>query len=324
MTAIAATAVLNYLAATVPPSLYRNGAVRTRRDADGNDAGTEGLVVGKQTVPILDARAQPSDEAPTLEANGFEIRQRPLVAGSVDFLDHDAVVDRYYDECAEIVREVSGAAHVQAFDHNVRSASGKAAQQRVAGGQEVQNPLHFVHGDYTLRSAPERLAQLARAPGGNDTFARRLAPGTTLIDPAVAQAAIAGEVRFAIINVWRNIADEPLTTRPLALCDGRSVEPDDLVVFEIHYADRIGENYFARHAPRHRWFTYPGLTRDEPLLIKQWDSAGALARSAGEASDAGGDGPATFSFHSAFKDPGTPADAPDRWSIEVRCMALYA
>ena len=34
-------------------------------------------------------------------------------------------------------------------------------------------------------------------------------------------------------------------THPLALCDAQTVEPDDLVVFEIHYADRVGENYFA-------------------------------------------------------------------------------
>lgn len=115
----------------------------------------------------------------------------------------------------------------------------------------------------------------------------------------------------------------PIATRPLALCDGRSVDPDDLVVFEIHYADRVGENYFARAAPRHRWFTFPGLTRDEPLLIKQWDSAGTLARTRGAQGDGSADGPCTFSFHSAFKDPATPADAPDRWSIEVRCMAIY-
>ena len=35
------------------------------------------------------------------------------------------------------------------------------------------------------------------------------------------------------------------------------------------------------------------------------------------------DAPCTFSFHSAFEDPMTAPDAPDRWSIEVRCVALY-
>ena len=66
------------------------------------------------------------------------------------------------------------------------------------------------------------------------------------------------------------------------------------------------------------------MTRDEALLIKQWDSAGEMARSKGARADAeGADLSSTFSFHSAFKDPATPPDAPDRWSIEVRCAVLY-
>ena len=66
------------------------------------------------------------------------------------------------------------------------------------------------------------------------------------------------------------------------------------------------------------------LRRDEALLIKQRDTAGPLASSGGAKSD-GDDSQAacTFSFHSAFEDPMTPADAPERWSIEVRCVALY-
>ena len=49
-----------------------------------------------------------------------------------------------------------------------------------------------------------------------------------------------------------------------------------------------------------------------------------MARSNGAKPDASDpDEPCTFSFHSAFEDPSTPPDAPERWSIEVRCVALY-
>jgi hypothetical protein len=66
------------------------------------------------------------------------------------------------------------------------------------------------------------------------------------------------------------------------------------------------------------------MTRDEPMLLKQWDSDGGLARSGGEESDASSPGgPCTFSFHSAFDDVLAPDDAPDRWSIEVRCIVIY-
>jgi hypothetical protein len=175
-----------------------------------------------------------------------------------------------------------------------------------------------------LTSAPQRLRDLTRPPTGNDTLRTVLAEGHSLLDPDAVDQAIASG-RFAIINLWRNIAAEPVATQPLALCDAVSVRPEHLVVFEIHYADRIGENYFAKHDDGHRWYFYPGLTRNEALLIKQWDSAGRLARSKGAQpdADAANGEPCTFSFHSAFEDPATPPDAPERWSIEVRCVALY-
>jgi hypothetical protein len=49
-----------------------------------------------------------------------------------------------------------------------------------------------------------------------------------------------------------------------------------------------------------------------------------LARSQGAKGDASNpQAPCTFSFHTAFEDPSTPPDAPDRWSIETRCFVLY-
>ncbi len=323
-TASATEGRFNYLAASVASSLHRNGAVLSRRDADGSDAAVEGVVLDERSMVVHDARQLGGAERRTCERHGFELATRPLARADLDFFHHREVAEDYYPDCARFVREATGAAHVFAFDHNIRSATGKESQRRIEGGQQVQGPAHLVHGDYTLRSAPERLQQLAKPPSGNDTLRSLLPPGRSLVDPEVAGPALAGDTRFAIINVWRNIAQEPVATHPLALCDGTSVQPDDLVVFEIHYQDRIGENYFAKHAAGHAWYTYPAMTRDEALLIKQWDSAGTLARSDGARAD--GDDPAapcTFSFHSAFEDPATPPDAPERWSIEVRCIAVY-
>ena len=313
----------NYLQACVESSLFRNGKVLTRRDADGSDAGMQGVLLEPREMVIHNARRLAGAEQCTLGRNGFELRARALSHEGVDFLDQNAVVHEYYPRCAEIVQEATGA-RAFAFDHNVRSASGKQKQQRIAGGQQVQGPAHIVHGDYTLTSAPQRLRDLTRPPTGNDTLRHILAQDRPLIPPELAAPALEGARRFAIINVWRSIAREPVVTHPLALCDSQSVEPDQLVVFEIHYRDRIGENYFAKYSPRQQWFYYPGMTGEEVLLIKQWDSAGTLSQSRGAAADATGrSAPCTFSFHSAFEDRSTPPDAPDRWSIEVRCMVLY-
>ncbi len=313
----------SYMTAASRPSLFRNGKVLTRRDRDGSDADWDGVNLEARQMPIHDARRLQGSERCTLAHNGFEMLTRPLANPDIDFFDLDQVVRGYYPQCAELVREASGASQVVAFDHNVRSAVGKQSKRRIQGGQQVQGPAHVVHGDYTLTSAPQRLHDLTRPPTANDTLRKYLSEGETLLDKGAVEQAIESG-RFAIINVWRNIAHEPVATDPMALCDAASVRPDDLVVFEIHYSDRIGENYFAKHSDDHQWYTYPALTRDEALLIKQWDSAGEMARSNGAKADVvAPDSPCTFSFHSAFEDPAVPPDAPDRWSLEVRCAALY-
>ena len=317
------TGIFTYLNASTHSSLYRNGEVLTRRDADGSDSDWQGVNREQRDMAVHNARQLQGKDRRTIIANGFELLTRPLPDGKLDFFDQEQVVRKYYGHCAGLVQEYTGA-RAFAFDHNVRSASGKKTQKRIAGGQQVQGPAHMVHGDYTLTSAPQRLRDLTKPPTSNDTLRAFLGEGHALIEPEMAQRALGRGGRFAIINVWRNIADEPVATHPLALCDAHTVEPEDLVVFEIHYQDRIGENYFAKHSTRHRWFYYPQVTRDEALLIKQWDSDGQIARSKGADGDASDmQAPCTFSFHSAFEDPATPPDAPDRWSIEVRCMVVY-
>jgi hypothetical protein len=317
------TGIFKYLNQSAVSSLYRNGKVFTKRDADGSDAGWQGVDLEERRMKVHNARALEGKDQCTVVANGFELLARPVDDRNIDFFDHEQVIRKYYQQCADIVREATGA-HAFAFDHNVRSATGKKSQRRIAGGQQVQGPAHVVHGDYTLTSAPQRLRDLTKPPTSNDTLRAVLGEGHSLIEPKMAGKALENGGRFAIINVWRNIATEPVATNPLALCDAHTVEPEDLVVFEIHYQDRIGENYFAKHSPRHHWYYYPHITHEEALLIKQWDSEGKLARSKGAQGDATDpQAPCTFSFHSAFEDPATPPDAPDRWSIEVRCMVLY-
>jgi len=234
----------SYLDKKTAPSLHRNGKVLTRRDQDGSDAKWTGVNLVPTAMPVHDARSLNGTDRRSLARNGFELLTQAFDGSPIDFLDNDQVVSSYYPHCADIVREATGASVVMAFDHNIRSAAGKQSKQRIQGGQQVQGPAHVVHGDYTLTSAPERLRKLAEPPGSNDTWRSASAPNDSLLDPEQVQRALSGG-RFQIINLWRNIADTPVARNPMALCDGRTVQLNDLVVFEIHYADRIGENYLA-------------------------------------------------------------------------------
>ena len=312
-------ASFNYIDRATQSSLRRNGKVFLRRDGDGSDSGIQGFTQIRFDADVVDARQL--RERPTLERHGFELLEQPLADPALDFYDQQQVLRHYYPACVRLIERHTGA-RAFAFDHNVRSMRGKTTQRRIVGGQQVQEPIHMVHGDYTLTSGPQRLRDLARPPAGNDTLRAILGPGESLIAPELLDRALSGGGRFGIVNVWRNIAPEPVAVHPLAVCDNRSIDPADLVVFEIHYGDRIGENYFIKPSPAHRWHYYPGMTRDEALLFKQWDSAGTLARSDGRHGD-DADATTTFTLHSAFDDPASPADAPDRQSIEVRCVVIY-
>ena len=128
--------IFNYMSASTKPSLFRNGQVMIRRDPGGNTTHNEGFDLEAHTLSVLNARLMDLDTQPTCEKNGFELLLRPLNDEAVDFTDHEQVVQNYYGQCAAIVEQSTGA-RAYAFDHNVRSASGKKDNQRITGGQNV-------------------------------------------------------------------------------------------------------------------------------------------------------------------------------------------
>jgi hypothetical protein len=93
------------------------------------------------------------------------------------------------------------------------------------------------------------------------------------------------------------------------LADARSVDPEDLLVAERRYPNRVGQTYRLKYNPRHRWFYFPRMRRDEALVFKVYDSAK--------------DGRARFTPHTSFQDVSTRPDAPPRQSIEARALAFF-
>ena len=68
----------------------------------------------------------------------------------------------------------------------------------------------------------------------------------------------------------------PVQQFPLAVCAADSLKyPEDFVVFEIQYKDRIGENWFIRDSVdskdnhHQKWFYYPRMKKNEALIFKQ-------------------------------------------------------
>jgi len=245
------------------------------------DAPTDGVYANQaqddvRTVPVRDAR--PILPTLSLDVQGFAVLQG--ASALADFSDAKRVRDVYYPEVEELVREAAGAVHVIAFDHNVRH--GDAGQH--PDGRGIRGPAKRVHNDYTLASGPRRARELLPPEQADELLKRR----------------------FAIINLWRPI--RPVEEAPLAICDARSIRPDDFVATDLKYQSRTGEIYSVNYNPAHRWFYLPRMRADEALLLKCYDSATDVAR---------------FTAHGAFDDPTSPPDARPRESIEVRTLALF-
>jgi hypothetical protein len=88
------------------------------------------------------------------------------------------------------------------------------------------------------------------------------------------------EMKHENISGWHSkfwITDKgPVQQFPLAVCAADSLKyPEDFVVFEIQYKDRIGENWFIRDSVdskdnhHQKWFYYPRMKKNEALIFKQ-------------------------------------------------------
>lgn len=305
------TAPMTYQGQGVVRSLVATGKVKTHRDTTGSDDSYIGCDFVKCDVQVMNGRGGNL----TLDDHGFMLTDHAIE--HVNYFNEEEILKQYYPKCCDLVKRMTGCEKVFAFDHNLRSKSLNATGSKINGGSVVQGPAFVVHNDYSLTSAPRRVRDLAQPPKINDSL-RKLLGETPLIDPNEVEDLLKG--RWAIINVWRNIKTTPVKKLPLGMCQGPSVPMEDIITFEIHYADRVGENYFAAHSPSHKWVYFPEMTRDEAILLKCWDSAGAAFTSADWKGDKVA---ATFSFHSAFEDPSSDPGADDRESLEVRTVAFF-
>jgi hypothetical protein len=234
--------------------------------------------IDARTVTIHDARRV---SGLRLDVSGFElINHRSTLTEWASFRDNERVQTIDYPEVQAALKAHTAADKVLLFDHTLRDSGAEP------GRAALREPVLRVHDDQTPSSAPNRVR-------------KHLPP---------AEAARRLERRFAIINFWRPVAGPVLRT-PLAVCDARTIAPEDLLPSDLVYPDWTGETYAVAFNAAHRWYWHPRQTPTEATLIKVHDSAT--------------DGRARLSAHTAFDDPTSAADAPPRRSIEIRALVFW-
>src|SRR2546428_13054670 len=98
---------LNYLDSSVPSSLYRNGKMLLRRNADGSDSELEGVVFDERQVTVRNARLLEGDQRRTVEKTGFELVFRPLAHPDLAFPDTQASFHKNYPQFDLWVQELT-------------------------------------------------------------------------------------------------------------------------------------------------------------------------------------------------------------------------
>ena len=266
------------------------------------------LVEEKRTVHNIRGR----EDDFSMENCGFAICKEPTAQKF--FTDERAIREHYYAEVEGMLKKkLTGVKKVVIFDHTIRRRVRDAPRQ----------PVQQVHVDQTPSAAEVRV--------------RRHVPAN--------EAELLLKGRHQIINVWRPI-ENPASDFPLAVIDWRTTDPADLKAVDLLYPRRDytdshedddrgkeklpdpdsylstdgyevkGETFHVVANEKHQFYYVKDMVPDEVMLFKSFDSRG-------EGMSGGIPGVAVGVPHTAFEDPETPADAPGRQSIEVRCLVFY-
>jgi hypothetical protein len=213
-----------------------------------------------------------------LAKSGFTLVESPSKVAN--FWDPEEVHRVYYPEIQALVKKLNGAEKVICFGEIVRSDD-----PATADGGKPSYSAHVDYGDFTTR-------EFATNELGEE------------------EAAFWLKRRYMFMNLWRPIVTVERT--PLALCDARTVGPNDLFGSEV----RGGLNdpnrpplygFNLAYAPGQRWFYAPRMRPEEIWAFKIHDSDPGFKNGVP---------------HSAFDDPTAAPDAPPRQSIEVRTISF--
>lgn len=238
----------------------------------------------------------------TLDTHGFVLCDHRSAVR--DFFDRSAVDAVYPGEVAEAVRKLTGATRVATLGWMARTSGDLSRFARPASGYTHSGGVQPPAGEAHVDTAPDRADRMARA-----TY-ERVFPGGK------------GYSRYIFSSFWRAFSDPPQDV-PLAVCDARSVRPDEGTTNTMFIVDQLPDEAtmlgpmpnedsvpgaaIFHFSPAHRWWYFSNMTRDEALLVKFHDSDRTRA---------------LRTPHTAFHDPSFP-DAKTRCSIEFRTVAYF-
>ena len=246
-------------------------------------------VFDKRTTQVRNGRI--AGQVPALDGEGFELVPHPsaTVSERLDellvppgLLTQSDALRAYWAETIPLISRLSGARDVLPL-HASTVRYSPALQN-----DKAMTPAGWPHVDYDTRESEVQLKETL------ELNAAKPAPFS----------------RYVMYQCWQVLSPPPQDF-PLAMCDGRTVKPDDIVPIEYHMKtperDVIYQSSGARFSPLHHWWYFPDMTPQALLVFIGFDSAL-------------GD---TFkTLHVAIADE-TQAQPVPRISLETRYFALF-
>jgi hypothetical protein len=252
------------------------------------------------TVTVRDGRAIANHFK--LDTHGFVLANRPSKV--MDFFDTGEVDRVYPDEVLESIKALTGAQHVSVMGWMVRTSGDMSKYKRETANYQHKGGVQPPAGEAHVDTSPDRADRVAQM-----NYERAFPNGK-------------GYSRYIYASFWRCFS-EPPQDMPLAVCDSRSIRPDEGTTNTLFIVDKIpdaatmlgpmpGEDlvpgaHIFHYNPNHRWWYFSNMNRDECLYIKFHDSDRSRA---------------WRTPHTAFHDPSF-ANAKTRSSIEVRTVAYF-
>jgi hypothetical protein len=247
------------------------------------DASRNVHIFDPRVVEIRETRS--NLDRPRLDREGFQLI--PHTSAVRDYLDATQLERVYFAEIRDLIRTVTGARAVAIAATPFVRFSERSAK---SGQLKNSRPARFVHIDYSDARGKALAEQVFATLDDRDWHYRR----------------------FAHYNVWRVLTPPPQDI-PLAVCDARSLQREDLIpaiaVFDFAgVPERTAESIVLRSNPAHRWHYYRDMTPDEVLMFVTNEADPLRPHHVP---------------HTAFDDQNCPADAAPRSSIEIRAVAYF-
>lgn len=305
---------------------------------------TRGDTYESHEVPIADMREVLVQDPNffSLDSSGFELfTMTPSTV--LDWNDDGHVMRTYYWELEGFFRTRFGsdvkvliAGHMARdarADTNTSSFSGSSGkvigQDKLGTGGFSAGTVARAHNDFSPYYKEALISYLT--PGGDlhrENGIQAFKDPRSLKPLGISAEELRAS-RILVVNVWRGTDRFPVQGRPLALCDQRTIDKEDLK--PIHFqppsledqkmepdaARRMmskgmftpgGGTYMAlRFNPKQRWYYMSDMQPAENLLLKAFDS----------------EDPWRYHIHASFDDPLTIRTAPPRRSVETRCVLVF-